>query len=52
MPCQVSGLALVCAVESGSDKLDKYAYVYRESRNGCGRGGHSIEPNPYSMKVK
>ncbi len=32
--------------------MRKYAYGYRGSRNGHGRGGHSIEPNPYSMKVK
>jgi hypothetical protein len=26
--------------------LRKYAYNYRGSRNGRGRGGHSIEPKP------
>jgi hypothetical protein len=33
-------------------EVNKYAYVYRDSCNGRGWGGHSIEPNPYSMKVK
>ena len=50
MPCQVNCSAFGPRRFSfGSDKLRKYANK-GGSRNGRGRGGHSIEPNPY-LKV-